>query len=98
VPDGWALAEVTYDRILWPEEVPGITLGGKVLRRVPSVLDVAYSVLGNGATHRLIAAGTFQERKQQLETIEALGRLKADGLSDFELLFYGYTHFFSRLC
>jgi len=43
---------------------------------------------------RLVVTGTFQERKQQLETIEALGRLKAEGLADFELIFYGYTHFF----
>jgi glycosyltransferase involved in cell wall biosynthesis len=44
-------------------------------------------------TTRLIATGTFQERKQQLETIEALGALKKEGFN-FELNFYGYTHFF----
>jgi hypothetical protein len=47
VPDGWALGQVTYDRIIWNEEVPGVTLGLRVIRRYPSALDVAYSVLGN---------------------------------------------------
>ena len=42
---------------------------------------------------RLIATGTFQERKQQLETIQALGQLKKEGFN-FEFNFYGYTHFF----
>jgi Protein of unknown function (DUF3160) len=47
VPDGWALGQVTFDRIIWKEEIPGFTLSGKVIRRYPSALDVAYSVLGN---------------------------------------------------
>jgi glycosyltransferase involved in cell wall biosynthesis len=42
---------------------------------------------------RLVTTGTFQERKQQLETIEAAGRLKKKGV-DLQLTFYGYTHFF----
>lgn len=42
---------------------------------------------------RLVVTGTFQERKQQLETIEAIGHLKREGI-DFELTFYGYSHFF----
>lgn len=42
----------------------------------------------------LIVLGTFQERKQQLETIEAIGKLKQNGLNDICLKFYGYTHFF----
>jgi glycosyltransferase involved in cell wall biosynthesis len=41
----------------------------------------------------LIVTGTFQQRKQQLETILALGRLKNEGF-DFRLSFYGYSHFF----
>jgi hypothetical protein len=45
VPDGWALAQVTFDRIKWNEEIPGFTWFGKVIRRYPSALDVAYSVL-----------------------------------------------------
>ncbi|MBI5651539.1 MAG: glycosyltransferase [Chloroflexi bacterium] len=42
---------------------------------------------------RLVISGTIQERKSQLETIEALGRLKREGLK-FQADFYGYTHFF----
>jgi O-antigen biosynthesis protein len=42
---------------------------------------------------RLVVFGTFQERKRQLETIEALGLLKKAGLK-FDLTFYGYTHFY----
>lgn len=45
-------------------------------------------------TWRMVATGTFQERKQQLETIEALGRLKQAGLDNFQVDFYGYTRFF----
>lgn len=41
----------------------------------------------------LVVTGTFQERKQQLETIEALGRLKSEGYK-FKCKFFGYTHFF----
>jgi glycosyltransferase involved in cell wall biosynthesis len=41
----------------------------------------------------LVVLGTFQERKQQLETIEAVGRLKQSGIH-CKLTFYGYTHFF----
>ncbi len=46
-----------------------------------------------GGPLRLVVTGTFQERKQQLEIIEAVGRLKKQGL-DCRLTFYGYTHFF----
>lgn len=46
-----------------------------------------------GRPVRLVTTGTFQERKQQLETIEAVGRLKKKGV-DLQLTFYGYTHFF----
>jgi glycosyltransferase involved in cell wall biosynthesis len=41
----------------------------------------------------LVLTGTFQERKQQLETIEAIGQLKKAGFA-CRLIFYGYTHFF----
>ncbi|MBI5651536.1 MAG: glycosyltransferase [Chloroflexi bacterium] len=44
-------------------------------------------------TMRLVVTGTFQERKQQLETIEAVGRLVRAGW-DCRLDLYGYTHFF----
>jgi hypothetical protein len=47
VPDGWALGQVTFDRIKWNEEIPFFTVFGKVIRRYPSALDVAYGVLGN---------------------------------------------------
>lgn len=45
--DSWALANVVFDRIAWPVDEPGEVLFGKVLRRKPSCLDVAFSVLGN---------------------------------------------------
>ncbi|MBL9128353.1 MAG: DUF3160 domain-containing protein [Verrucomicrobiales bacterium] len=47
VPDGWAMAQVTFDRVRWFEEIPGATYFGKVIRRLPDVADVAYAVLGN---------------------------------------------------
>ena len=37
--DSWALGQMVYDRVLWDED--------KVMRRVPSCLDVAFAVLGN---------------------------------------------------
>jgi hypothetical protein len=37
--DSWVLSKVVYDDILWD--------GGKVQRRVPSCLDVAFAALGN---------------------------------------------------
>ncbi|MFO1498334.1 MAG: DUF3160 domain-containing protein [Verrucomicrobiota bacterium] len=46
-PDGWALGKVIFDRIAWNQEIPGYTFFGKVIRRHPSALDMAYSVLGN---------------------------------------------------
>lgn len=42
---------------------------------------------------RLVVAGTLQERKRQLETIESIGRLKQEGL-DCQLELFGYTRFF----
>jgi O-antigen biosynthesis protein len=44
---------------------------------------------------RLIVAGTLQERKRQLETIEAVGQLKQEGL-DCQLELFGYTRFFPQ--
>jgi hypothetical protein len=49
VVDSWAMSQVVFDRILWEPGTPG-TIFGKVFRRKPSCLDVAYSVLGNDAT------------------------------------------------
>jgi hypothetical protein len=46
VPDSWALSQLVADRILWVEN--GMT--NKVMRRMPSALDVAFSVLGNDHT------------------------------------------------
>ena len=43
VLDSWALGQVVFDRVLWIEG--GIT--NEVMRRIPSCLDVAFSVLGN---------------------------------------------------
>ena len=46
VLDGWAHSKVVFDDIIWDEDgIPG--LEDKVLRRVPSALDVAFSVFGN---------------------------------------------------
>jgi hypothetical protein len=42
VLDSWAFSEMVYDSILWDT--------GKVMRRRPSCLDIAYSVLGNDQT------------------------------------------------
>ncbi|HEV3261141.1 MAG TPA: DUF3160 domain-containing protein, partial [Gemmataceae bacterium] len=39
VPDSWVLSKVVFDDILWD--------GKKVIRRIPSSLDVAFAVLGN---------------------------------------------------
>jgi hypothetical protein len=47
VMDSWAFSKVVFDRILWsPDDLPYI-IGGKVVRRKPSCLDVAFSVFGN---------------------------------------------------
>jgi len=46
VLDGWAHSKVVFDDIIWDEDgIPGFE--DKVMRRVPSALDVAFSVLGN---------------------------------------------------
>lgn len=50
--DNWAFGKSVFDSVLWNEN--GIT--SKVLRRVPSALDVAFSVLGNSQVVPEIAA------------------------------------------
>jgi hypothetical protein len=46
VVDSWAFGKCTFDSIIWDEDgIPGVS--DKVLRRVPSALDVAFSILGN---------------------------------------------------
>jgi len=55
VMDSWAFTKTTFDSILWDENgIPELT--DKVLRRVPSALDVAFSVLGNSQIIPEIAA------------------------------------------
>jgi len=56
VPDSWALGKCTFDDILWEDDNANGVWFGKVLRRVPSALDVAFSVLGNSQTVPEIAA------------------------------------------
>ena len=46
VPDSWAFSQMVYDSIIWDEDgKPGEE--DKVQRRVPSGLDVVFTVLGN---------------------------------------------------
>ncbi len=46
VLDSWVLAKVVYDEILW--DTDGVlTEADKVVRRIPSGLDVAFAVFGN---------------------------------------------------
>ncbi|MGZ5566060.1 MAG: DUF3160 domain-containing protein [Limisphaerales bacterium] len=47
VPDSWAFSEVTYDSIRWWPDDGTNVIFGKVVRRKPSCLDVAFSVFGN---------------------------------------------------
>ena len=55
VPDAWAMNQCVYDRIIWDTNgVPGVE--DKIMRRVPSALDMAFSVLGNDQTAGLIAS------------------------------------------
>jgi hypothetical protein len=49
VVDSWAFGKCTFDSIIWDENgIPDVW--DKVLRRVPSALDIAFSVLGNSQT------------------------------------------------
>lgn len=55
VPDAWAHSMCVFDNILWDEDgIPGFE--DKVLRRVPSALDIAFAVLGNNQVVPAIAA------------------------------------------
>jgi hypothetical protein len=55
VMDSWAVGKSTFDQIIWDDN--GIPeLADKVLRRVPSALDVAFAVLGNSQVVPEIAA------------------------------------------
>jgi len=54
VVDSWAFGKCTFDDIIWDDDgIPDVW--DKVLRRVPSALDIAFSVLGNNQTVPLIA-------------------------------------------
>ena len=55
VMDSWAFNKCTFDSILWDDNgIPEVW--DKVLRRVPSALDVAFAVLGNNQVVPEIAA------------------------------------------
>jgi hypothetical protein len=55
VMDSWAFTKTTFDSIIWDENgIPEFT--DKVLRRVPSALDVGFAVLGNSQVVPEIAA------------------------------------------
>lgn len=55
VMDSWAFSKCTFDQIIWDDN--GIPeLADKVLRRVPSALDVAFAVFGNSQIVAEIAA------------------------------------------
>ncbi len=61
IPDGWATAQVTFDRVLWNEVLPGgKSYFGKVVRRLPTALDVAFGVFGNQQVVPEIVAGITQ--------------------------------------
>ncbi len=48
--DSWAFSQVVYDSIHWSPDDGVNVIDGKVERRKPSCLDVAFSVLGNDQT------------------------------------------------
>ena len=55
VPDAWAMGKCVFDKIIW--DADGIpSFDDKVMRRVPSALDIAFSVLGNNQIVPDIAA------------------------------------------
>ena len=79
VPDGWGLSRVTFDRVLWKEDLPVLTWYKKVLRRYPSALDVAFGILGNSAAGDFIAERmlnrsgmTFRDRYPYAHNLTAL--------------------------
>ncbi|MBE0542076.1 MAG: DUF3160 domain-containing protein [Verrucomicrobia bacterium] len=54
VMDSWAFQKCVVDQIIWDDDgIPDVW--DKVMRRVPSALDIAFSVLGNSQTVPLIA-------------------------------------------
>lgn len=54
VMDSWAIQKCVVDQIIWDDDgIPDVW--DKVMRRVPSALDIAFSVLGNSQTVPLIA-------------------------------------------
>lgn len=60
VLDSWVLSQCVFDRILWDDPTVR-NWNGKVLRRVPSGLDVAFAALGNDQIVREIAARIASE-------------------------------------
>ncbi len=80
-------SEPTCSRVVVPE-----TLFGLGLRKQLESVDVGEPPPRGREVH-LAAIGTVQPRKRQLETIEAVGRLRREGL-DLHLHLYGYDHFF----
>lgn len=67
VPDSWAFGQTVYDRVIWDED--GTRTGlDKVQRRVPSALDVAFSVLGNNqVVPELLARMTDAGARQSID-------------------------------
>lgn len=97
VPDGWALAQITFDRIPWFEDLPDVTWNQKVLRRVCSAVDVAYAVFGNAFAGREIARrmmaprvpGDFRDGLPYAHRLVALARTfdRIDGAAWEESLY-----------
>jgi len=56
VLDSWALSQVTYDSIHWSPDDGVNVIDGKVVRRKPSCLDIAFSVFGNDQTVPVLVA------------------------------------------
>jgi hypothetical protein len=48
--DGWAFSEVVFDKVHWTPDDDDRVIAGKVIRRKPSCLDLAYTVLANDQT------------------------------------------------
>ncbi len=55
VLDAWAMGQCVFDKIIWDNDgIP--SFDDKVMRRVPSALDIAFSVFGNDQTVPQIAS------------------------------------------
>jgi uncharacterized protein DUF3160 len=50
VEDSWAFSQVVFDHVFWAPDDDDRVIFGKVIRRKPSCLDVAFSVFGNDQT------------------------------------------------